>query len=966
MRLMQRAAPGGPSSGGERVVAVRGIAMRDPELVFKAQLAGSALERAWQRWRVMHGLIADPMPAISSYVGYSLEEPWGQPRVVFGLSAKDAEQLSALLNRHDCIGPVHAKFAGQQEADGRQQGEPAQPGEQHQQGDRRADLRQLAEPGPQGRMPGDPDSDNESQNRGSGARRGWIAPPGRGPGPAVRDSGPLGPRWVGPHGSDTGPLGRDAGPMNAEIAQLGRDAGPHGRGPGPRGKQAGPQGADRASRGQDAGSQAREHGPHGREQGQEGREHGSQRREMGQQDRERGAQPGQGPGTRPRDHTHPYGPDLPLPVPPQAPYFIAEQSSSDDRSPWRTWRSGNAPDEMDGPVYREIARAAREAAESNDDGLTERPSDEDGADQASADQASANQARTDRQSADQGVADGDTGGPASASKTLEHGADAQPPAGEATSETAAKPAAAEPSTDEPADQVTSAPAVGETNGGHASGKSASTAAGAGTPTVPKPGAGTPTEPKSGAGTSSEPKSGAGTSSEPKSGAGAPTEAKSGGTPTEPKSGAGTSTQPKVPAQPTARPGAKDATSGVEGDAKIKAASGEKSTPPLARPVSPGSAGAEPAKAAPRPAETPGNTGKPGPAPAEAAAAARQPEARSTAPATVTGARPAADRPHAGPARKDQPARAGAVRPAKKRPKPQAGSARDTSSHPEGSSQRGTASRDDSDDGHRAPGGGGDARMAPSKSAARNPARTNSGAATSDPGSEANLARSDGRTKPRDEAKQDRPGKAQDAATRAVDAWADEIVRSSHGSKGSGGSPRGAGDAAGRSGSSENSTARIADPEAVDAYPDGLFDEDDDGPGPLTLAASAARIEAEARIRAAMMRASLTETRESDSESESDEAGYDVSDSKQAGSAAAESGDEGRPEIAAAWGGPALSLRQVHQSGRQGGSSEETDYADEDDQDPPEEDRSARSLSSYVRRSRIARGYSIPRLSKSKR
>ncbi len=85
--------------------------MRDPELVFKAQLAASALERAWQRWRVVHGLVADPMPAISSYVGYSLEEPWGQPRVVFGLSADDAEQLAALLDRHDCIGPVHAMVA---------------------------------------------------------------------------------------------------------------------------------------------------------------------------------------------------------------------------------------------------------------------------------------------------------------------------------------------------------------------------------------------------------------------------------------------------------------------------------------------------------------------------------------------------------------------------------------------------------------------------------------------------------------------------------------------------------------------------------------------------------------------------------------------------------------------------------------------------------------------------------------
>lgn len=82
--------------------------MRDPELVFKAQLAASALERAWHRWRLIHGLVADPMPAVSSYVGYSLEQPWGQPRVVLGLASSDAEQLAALLDRHDCIGPVRA------------------------------------------------------------------------------------------------------------------------------------------------------------------------------------------------------------------------------------------------------------------------------------------------------------------------------------------------------------------------------------------------------------------------------------------------------------------------------------------------------------------------------------------------------------------------------------------------------------------------------------------------------------------------------------------------------------------------------------------------------------------------------------------------------------------------------------------------------------------------------------------
>src|SRR5215831_14857217 len=88
--------------------------MREPELVFKAQQAAAALERAWERWRMVHGVTADPMPAISSYVGYSLEEPWGQPRVVFGISADDAEQLVALLDRHEGIGPVRQTIgAGQ-------------------------------------------------------------------------------------------------------------------------------------------------------------------------------------------------------------------------------------------------------------------------------------------------------------------------------------------------------------------------------------------------------------------------------------------------------------------------------------------------------------------------------------------------------------------------------------------------------------------------------------------------------------------------------------------------------------------------------------------------------------------------------------------------------------------------------------------------------------------------------------
>lgn len=85
--------------------------MRDPDLILRAQQAAAELERAWDRWRTMHGLGIDPPPPVSSYVGYSLEEPWGQPRVVFGIDAREAEQLAALLDRHDCAGPVYASVA---------------------------------------------------------------------------------------------------------------------------------------------------------------------------------------------------------------------------------------------------------------------------------------------------------------------------------------------------------------------------------------------------------------------------------------------------------------------------------------------------------------------------------------------------------------------------------------------------------------------------------------------------------------------------------------------------------------------------------------------------------------------------------------------------------------------------------------------------------------------------------------
>jgi hypothetical protein len=89
------------------------ITMRDPELMLRAQRAATELERAWDRWRTMHGLGTEPLPPVSSYVGYSLEEPWGQPRVVFGIAAAEAEHLAALLDRHDCAGPVYAAMTSQ-------------------------------------------------------------------------------------------------------------------------------------------------------------------------------------------------------------------------------------------------------------------------------------------------------------------------------------------------------------------------------------------------------------------------------------------------------------------------------------------------------------------------------------------------------------------------------------------------------------------------------------------------------------------------------------------------------------------------------------------------------------------------------------------------------------------------------------------------------------------------------------
>ena len=105
-----RSAPGDPPAGG----SVRRFGGEDAQCVIRtwymrAERAAIALERAWGRWRVMHGLGTDPPPPVSSYVGYSLEEPWGQPESSSASVPRRPSRLAALLDGHDCVGPVHAE-----------------------------------------------------------------------------------------------------------------------------------------------------------------------------------------------------------------------------------------------------------------------------------------------------------------------------------------------------------------------------------------------------------------------------------------------------------------------------------------------------------------------------------------------------------------------------------------------------------------------------------------------------------------------------------------------------------------------------------------------------------------------------------------------------------------------------------------------------------------------------------------
>src|SRR5260370_10419419 len=196
----------------ERAVASRGgIAMRDPELIFRAQQAAAELERAWDRWRTLHGLGADPLQPVSRYVGYSLEEPWGQCRVGFGIQAREGEQLTALLDRHDCAGPVYAAVASRAGGRAEATADAWAADADHHRGAGRVRVPAQAQPVP-------PERERPPEPPQPEAPLAPLEPP------AQRDSGPRDEREPG-RGS--------GGPRAARAPRRGRGGPPRTPGPGP-------------------------------------------------------------------------------------------------------------------------------------------------------------------------------------------------------------------------------------------------------------------------------------------------------------------------------------------------------------------------------------------------------------------------------------------------------------------------------------------------------------------------------------------------------------------------------------------------------------------------------------------------------------------------------------------------------------------------------------------------------------
>ncbi len=225
--------------------------MRDPDLVTRAQRAAVALERAWERWRAMHGLSAEPMPPVSSYVGYSIEEPWGRPRVVFGVDAREAELLAALLDHHECVGPFY-------QADPSDAGRPGSAGKdsspldearsripaQAQAAEERPPQRwgQDAEPGaadggPDGLAGDDHGAEPRYPDRRSPQENGAAEPPR--PDETRGDSGR--PARPSPRAARRGGQAEPAGAAHGQPAAVGRAAGADDRGgrPGCRGTRRG-------------------------------------------------------------------------------------------------------------------------------------------------------------------------------------------------------------------------------------------------------------------------------------------------------------------------------------------------------------------------------------------------------------------------------------------------------------------------------------------------------------------------------------------------------------------------------------------------------------------------------------------------------------------------------------------------------------------------------------------------------
>ena len=184
--------------------------MPDPRLVSRAQRAATMLERAWERWRNAHGLAAEPLPPVSSYVGYSIEEPWGRPRVVFGVAAEDAERLAAFLQ--NSLDRGEEAGDGGQWAAARGGGVPSGPA-----GAERGNLLEDV----RGRIPvqGWPEfSESREQLNSSGAagpgpaRPGFDGPwpPGARPGPAAPGTAAPGPAAPGPAAPGEAPPGAAA------------------------------------------------------------------------------------------------------------------------------------------------------------------------------------------------------------------------------------------------------------------------------------------------------------------------------------------------------------------------------------------------------------------------------------------------------------------------------------------------------------------------------------------------------------------------------------------------------------------------------------------------------------------------------------------------------------------------------------------------------------------------------------